>query len=119
MKNKDEIIDDIQDIQETVSNMGFMGSNEIALWERDMIADYIVGLGEQPIYDLKQPKEGFIENIKPTVENTTDFLTSLREASKRITQAASRKTYTAIVDGVIEPNNCKWSTQKEQQNNKG
>jgi hypothetical protein len=36
-----EIIDDIEEIQEQVDDMGFVGSNEKELWTRDMIADYI------------------------------------------------------------------------------
>lgn len=45
-KNSDmtrhEIIEDIQDIQLKVDEMGFMGSNEIDLWRSEMIADYII-----------------------------------------------------------------------------
>lgn len=37
-----EIIDDIEEIQEQVDEMGFVGSNEKELWTRDLIADYIV-----------------------------------------------------------------------------
>ena len=37
-----QIIDDIEEIQEKVNEMGFTGSNEKELWTRDLIADYIV-----------------------------------------------------------------------------
>lgn len=37
-----QIIDEIEEIQEQVDEMGFVGSNEKELWIRDLIADYIV-----------------------------------------------------------------------------
>ena len=37
-----KIIDDIEEIQNQVDKMGFVGSNEKELWTRDLIADYIV-----------------------------------------------------------------------------
>jgi hypothetical protein len=52
--DKSDLMDAIEDIQVQVSELGFMGSNEIALWERDMIADYIISLNKPDTLPLEQ-----------------------------------------------------------------
>ena len=42
--DRDEILDKIEDIQETVDNMNFQGSQEAELWLREGIADYVLEL---------------------------------------------------------------------------
>jgi hypothetical protein len=40
--DKGTIKDDLQDLQDQADGMGFVGTNEIDLWRRELIADYIV-----------------------------------------------------------------------------
>ncbi len=40
--DKGNIKDDLQDLQDQADGMGFVGTNEIDLWRRELIADYIV-----------------------------------------------------------------------------
>ncbi len=40
--NKSDILDDLQDIQNQVDGMGFIGTNANDLWRSELIADYIV-----------------------------------------------------------------------------
>ncbi len=40
--DKSDILDDLQDIQDHVDGMGFIGTNAIDLWRSELIADYIV-----------------------------------------------------------------------------
>ena len=42
--DRDEILDKIEDIQETVDNMNFQGSQEAELWLREGVADYVLEL---------------------------------------------------------------------------
>ncbi len=40
--DKSDILDDLQDIQDQVDGMGFLGTNANDLWRSELIADYIV-----------------------------------------------------------------------------
>jgi len=40
--DRDLIMDDLEDIQDNVDSLGFIGSNENDLWRREQMADYIV-----------------------------------------------------------------------------
>jgi len=44
MKDKQDILEDLEQIQENVSNIGFKGSNEYDLHLREYISDYIIKL---------------------------------------------------------------------------
>ena len=50
-----KIIDDIEEIQNQVDEMGFAGSNEKELWTRDLIAEYIVK--KLSLCDVSQQRE--------------------------------------------------------------
>lgn len=42
--DRSEILDKIEDIQETVDNMNFQGTQEAELWFREGVADYVLEL---------------------------------------------------------------------------
>lgn len=57
-----KIIDDIEEIQNQVNEMGFAGSNEKELWTRDLIAEYIVK--KLSLCDVSQQRELLIATFK-------------------------------------------------------
>jgi len=40
--DREQVIEDLEDIQTIIDGMGFCGSNEKELWTREAIADYMV-----------------------------------------------------------------------------
>lgn len=49
MKDREDIMDDLEELQHKTDAMGFVGSNEHDLWLREAIADYVVKLFAIPI----------------------------------------------------------------------
>ncbi len=47
-----QVMDDLEELQEKVEDMGFAGSNEFELHFREEIADYIMKLSNQKQIDL-------------------------------------------------------------------
>lgn len=53
MIDRDQIMDDLENIQLRVDKMGFKGQNEYDLHLREEIADYVAGKINEIIYDIK------------------------------------------------------------------